>query len=57
MWRVRRRDFVATLVCVMVYFLFSFEHRSKPVRGAARAGRWLLIVLCSKFVYAPIVKV
>ncbi len=41
--------FVATLVCVMVYFLFSFEHRSKPVRGAARAGRWLLMLSFGAF--------
>jgi hypothetical protein len=49
MWRVRRRGFVATLVCVMVYFLFSFEHRSKPVRGAVRAGRWLLMLSFGAF--------
>lgn len=36
--------FVVTLFCVMVYFLFSFEHRARPVRVAADAGRWLMMI-------------
>lgn len=41
--------FVGTLVCVMTYFFFSFEHKWKPVRGAARAGRWLLMISFGAF--------
>lgn len=41
--------FVGTIVCVMTYFLFSFEHTSAPVRGASRAGRWLLMVSFGAF--------
>jgi hypothetical protein len=36
--------FVITLVTVMVYFLFSFEHRSKLIRGTASTGRWVMMV-------------
>jgi hypothetical protein len=36
--------FIITLVSVMVYFLFSFEHRSPFVRGTAGTGRWLMMV-------------
>lgn len=35
---------VVTIVTVMTYFFFSFEHRSKAVRGSAFLGRWLLMV-------------
>ena len=41
--------FVGTIVCVMVYFLFSFEHKSAPIRGAAKAGRWLLMISFGAF--------
>lgn len=41
--------FVATIVCVMVYFLFSFEHKLAPIRGAAKAGRWLLMISFGAF--------
>lgn len=33
-----------TLVTVMSYFFFSFEHRHPVVRGSARVGRWMLMV-------------
>jgi hypothetical protein len=36
--------FVLTLVAVMVYFLFSFEHKSKLVRRTAATGRWLMMI-------------
>lgn len=35
---------LVTLVSVMVYFLFSFEHRAWPVRRTAQVGRWLLMM-------------
>ncbi len=41
--------FVGTIVCVMVYFLFSFEHKTAPVRGTAKAGRWLLMISFGAF--------
>ena len=36
--------FVATLVCVISYFLFSFEAKSKVVTTMSTAGRWLLMI-------------
>lgn len=36
--------FVATLLCVLMYFFFSFEHKHPVVRGSARMGRWLLMI-------------
>jgi hypothetical protein len=36
--------FFVTLVAVMTYFFFSFEHRSKAVVGTARLGRYLLMI-------------
>jgi hypothetical protein len=33
-----------TLVTVMSYFFFSFEHRHALIRGSARTGRWMLMV-------------
>lgn len=36
--------FMAVLVCVILYFLFSFEHDSPVVRRAAGAGRWMLMI-------------
>lgn len=41
--------FVGTIICVMVYFLFSFEHKAAPVRAAARTGRWLLMISFGAF--------
>lgn len=41
--------FVGTIICVMVYFFFSFEHRTAAVRGTARAGRWLLMISFGAF--------
>ncbi|MCC6444384.1 MAG: hypothetical protein IT210_13145 [Armatimonadetes bacterium] len=36
--------FIATLLCVMTYFFFSFEQKNRAVRGASRMGRWLLMI-------------
>jgi hypothetical protein len=36
--------FFITLLTVMSYFFFSFEHRHPAVKGSARLGRWLLMV-------------
>jgi hypothetical protein len=36
--------FVAILLCVMVYFFFSFEQKNRAVRGMSRFGRWCLMI-------------
>jgi hypothetical protein len=36
--------FFITLIAVMSYFFFSFEHRAKPVQYSAKLGRWLLMI-------------
>lgn len=36
--------FILTLVCVLSYFLFSFDVRNKLLRGMTTSGRWLLMV-------------
>ena len=36
--------FVGTMLAVMVYFLFSFEHQSLLVRRTAEAGRWIMMI-------------
>jgi len=36
--------FAAILVCVLTYFLFSFEHQSLLVRRAAQTGRWVMMI-------------
>jgi len=35
---------VVTIVTVMTYFFFSFEHRSRTIRSSASMGRWLLMI-------------
>ncbi|GMV37967.1 MAG: hypothetical protein AMXMBFR61_24750 [Fimbriimonadales bacterium] len=35
---------VATTVCVLTYFFFSFEQKFKAIRGTAQMGRWLLMI-------------
>ncbi len=35
--------FMVVLVCVVVYFFFAFEQKSRAVRGPARLGRLLLM--------------
>jgi len=36
--------FLVTLLCVMTYFFFSFEHKRAGVRRAAALGRWLMMI-------------
>lgn len=36
--------FVLTIVCVLSYFLFSFEVKNKVLRSMSIVGRWLLMV-------------
>lgn len=36
--------FLVTLVSVMTYFFFSFEHKNPGVRRAAALGRWLMMI-------------
>ncbi|RYG32438.1 hypothetical protein EON81_20670 [bacterium] len=36
--------FVATVLCVLSYFLFSFDVKSKAVRTASNMGRYLLMI-------------
>lgn len=36
--------FFVTLVAVMTYFFFSFEHKGKFITGTAKLGRWLLML-------------
>jgi hypothetical protein len=36
--------YFVTLVAVMTYFFFSFEHRNKVVTGTAKLGRYLLML-------------
>jgi hypothetical protein len=36
--------FVATIICVLCYFLFSFELKSKIFKGMTRAGRMALMI-------------
>jgi hypothetical protein len=36
--------FVLTVVSVMTYFFFSFQHQAKFVRRTAVAGRWMLMI-------------
>jgi hypothetical protein len=36
--------FIATVLCVISYFLFSFDVKNKLIRNASTAGRWLLMI-------------
>jgi hypothetical protein len=36
--------FLVCLVSVMSYFFFSFEQKSRAVRGSAHLGRWLMMI-------------
>ncbi|MBI2192921.1 MAG: hypothetical protein HYU43_00830 [Armatimonadetes bacterium] len=46
--------FTATLVCVMTYFFFSFEHDKPGIRQASTSGRWLLMISFGAFFGATI---
>lgn len=41
--------FMLTLICVMAYFLFSFEHSGAGIRHAAQGGRWLMMICFGAF--------
>lgn len=41
--------FVVTLLFVMLYFFFSFEHEHPLVQRSATAGRWMLMVSFGAF--------
>ncbi len=41
--------FVGTIVCVMVYFFFSFSHDRKAISSTAKTGRWLLMISFGAF--------
>lgn len=41
--------FVLTIVCVMIYFFFSFSHEKKFVGSSAKLGRWLLMITFGAF--------
>jgi hypothetical protein len=36
--------FFVTLIAVMTYFFFSFEHKNKGIAWTAQLGRWLLMI-------------
>jgi hypothetical protein len=41
--------FAATLLCVMTYFFFSFEHDKPGIKQASALGRWLMMVTFGAF--------
>jgi len=41
--------FAITLICVMTYFLFSFEHSRAGIYQASMAGRWLMMLCFGAF--------
>jgi len=36
--------FILTVLCVLSYFLFSFDVKTKLIKNASTAGRWLLMI-------------
>jgi hypothetical protein len=36
--------FILTVLCVLSYFLFSFDIKSKVLKSASLAGRWMLMI-------------
>ena len=36
--------FIVTVLCVLSYFLFSFDFKNKFMKGMTLSGRWLLMV-------------
>ncbi|MFH0939688.1 MAG: hypothetical protein V1899_10485 [Planctomycetota bacterium] len=41
--------FALTLICVMTYFLFSFEHSRAGIYQASLAGRWMMMLCFGAF--------
>lgn len=46
--------FLVTLVCVMSYFFFSFEHDKPVIKQASAGGRWLMMISFGAFFGATI---
>jgi hypothetical protein len=46
--------FMITLVCVMIYFFFSFEHSRPGIKQASLAGRYLMMVTFGAFFGATV---
>jgi len=46
--------FIVTLMCVMTYFFFSFEHNKPVVKQMSSAGRWLMMICFGAFFGATI---
>lgn len=41
--------FVGAIICVMVYFFFSFSHDRKSIATTAKIGRWVLMISFGAF--------
>lgn len=41
--------FAVTLLCVMTYFFFSFEHNRPGIKQASNLGRWLMMITFGAF--------
>jgi hypothetical protein len=41
--------FAVTLLCVMTYFFFSFEHNKPGIKQASALGRWLMMITFGAF--------
>lgn len=46
--------FLVTLVCVMTYFFFSFEHDKPVIKQASFAGRYLMMITFGAFFGATV---
>ncbi len=46
--------FIVTLVCVMTYFFFSFEHDKPVIKQMSYTGRWLMMICFGAFFGATI---
>ncbi len=46
--------FMTTLVCVMTYFFFSFEHDKPVIKQVSTLGRWLMMVTFGAFFGATV---
>ncbi len=46
--------FVVTLLCVMTYFFFSFEHDKPVIKQASFAGRYLMMITFGAFFGATV---
>jgi hypothetical protein len=51
---IANTTFVVTLMCVMTYFFFSFEHDKPVIKQMSYSGRWLMMVCFGAFFGATI---